>query len=198
MTDNTSPVATLIAKLPKGNGLTRAADKLYGQNGSMVYGVVALRVEESAIDLNDVEKIKASIQRLELAFGPSAADVKDLLTICSSKATSLDGQGTLFAPDTSHDDEDRAGLIRDLLEWGTEQNPALDVAAITDLWNSWHGGHYDARLEQAPVRYLREFAIVKGAIAETIPLAPTFSTGDDEPADDQGEDEPADDEGGEQ
>jgi hypothetical protein len=197
LTDTTSPVAKLAANLPKGNGLSRAVEKLHGRNGAMVPFVGLLRVDESGEDLNDVLKIRTSIQRLELAFGPSAADVKDLITRCSTEATSVPGQQTFsLGPTVDELDAQRAGLVRDLLEWGTEQTPALDVAGVTDRWNSWHGGHYDARLEEAPVPHLREFALVVGAIAEDQDpvLKPFFSSSDDTPAaEDATGDAPADD-----
>lgn len=195
MTDTTSPVAKLAAVLPKGNGLSRAVERLHGNNGVMVPVVGLIRIDESGEDLNEVLKIRASIQRLELAFGPAAADVKDLITRCSTEATSHgNGQTTLdFGPSTEELDAQRISLVRDLVEWGTEQTPPLDVAGVTDRWNSWHGGHYDARLEEAPVPHLREFALVVGAIAEDQDpvLAPFFSAADTAATDDV--DEPADD-----
>lgn len=194
MTDNTSPVATLSAKLPKGNGLSRAVPTLFPQRGALVPFVGMMRVEEAGLDLNDVQHLKGSIQRFELAFGPAAADAKDLITICSTAATSVDGQGSLFDVN-SEDDEQRRSLVRDLLEWGAEQDPPLDLGGITDLWNTWHGGHYDARIDhpKTPVRYLREFAISKEAIAEDPVLAPAFSdNGDGEPTEPQDGDETPD------
>lgn len=177
---STTPIAKLTAALPKGNGLTRAVPKLFNSRGTLVPFVGLIRVEETGLDADDVEHLRGSIQRLELAFGHMAADAKDLITRCSTAATSIDGQGTLFAPDTSHDDEVRRGLLRDLQEWGAEQDPAVDLVGITELWNSWHGGFYDARLEEAPLRYLREFCLVKGVLADE----PLPSTDDeDEPAD---------------
>jgi hypothetical protein len=169
----TSPVAKLNAGLPKGNGLSRAVPELHDSRGTLVPFVGLLRVEETGLDADDVMHLRASIQRFELAIGPIAADAKDLITRCSTAATSVTGQMVLLAPDTSNDDEDRRGLLRDLEEWGHEQKPKLNLTKITDLWNSWHGGFYDARLEEAPVRYLREFCITKGVIADTIPLSPT-------------------------
>lgn len=189
MTD-TSPVAKLGATLPKGNGLTRAVPKLFEQRGTLVPFVGLMRVDETGLDHSDVQHLRGSIQRFELALGPLAADAKDLITRCSTAATSVDGQQQLFGhPTDLEDDEERRRLVGFLTEWGQEQDPQLDVAALTEQWNSWHGGYYDARLEQAPVRYLREFCFVKGVIAEDPVLAPTFSdTAPDEPA--EGEDEP--------
>jgi len=194
VTDTTSPVAKLVAALPKGNGLSRAVERLHPQRGAMVPFCGLIRVDESGEDLNDTLKIRVSIQRLELGFGPAAADIKDLITRCSTEATShSNGQVALdFGPSMEELDEQRSSLIRDLLEWGEEQEPALDVAGVTDAWNSWHGGHYDARLEEAPVPHLREFALVKGAIAEDQDpiLAPFFSaaTTPDEPTLDEDDD----------
>lgn len=176
MTDVTAPIARLSAKLPKGNGFSRAVPQLYERRGDIVFFVGAMRIEETSLDLNDTEKVLASIQRFELAQGPAVADVRDLLTICSTAATSVDGQQSLFIADRKADEEERRGLIRDLLEWGTEQTPPLDVEGVTDRWRSWHGGNYDARLDspKTPVKYLREFAIYVEAIAED-PLTPSFS-----------------------
>jgi hypothetical protein len=203
----TSPVAKLTVGLPKGNGLARAVPELHDSRGTLVPFVGLLRVEETGLDADDVQHLRASIQRFELALGPIAADAKDLITRCSTAATSITGQMVLLAPDTSNDDEDRRGMLRDLEEWGHEQKPKMNIAKITDLWNSWHGGFYDARLEEAPVRYLREFCITKGVIADTIPLSvtpeaaaavpePAFSSDGNEPtpANDDDDDEPAEDE----
>jgi hypothetical protein len=166
MTDVTSPVAKLSARLPKGNGFSRAVPELYHRRGDLVFFVGAMRIEETGLDRNDVEKVLASIERFELAAGPTVADVKDLLTIASTQATTVKGQMSLLNVDHEHDEEIRAGLIRDLIEWGTEQQKPLDVTGLTDMWNSWHGGFYDARLEKAPVRHLREFAIQKGVLPD--------------------------------
>lgn len=189
MTDVTSPVAKLSAKLPKGNGFSRAVPDLYERRGDIVFFVGAMRIEETSLDLNDTEKVLGTIQRFELAQGPAVADVRDLLTICSTAATSHDGQQSLFVEHTQEDDEERRSLIRDLLEWGSEQTPALDVEGVTDLWNSWHGGNYDARLDspKTPVKYLREFAIYKEVIAEE-PLTPAFSDVDSDQDSDQDSD----------
>lgn len=177
-TDVTAPIARLSAKLPKGNGFARAVPDLYDRRGDIVFFVGAMRIEETSLDLNDTEKVLASIQRFELAQGPAVADVRDLLTICSTAATSVDGQQSLFVADRKADEEERRNLVRDLLEWGQEQTPPLDVQGVTDRWNSFHGGNYDARIDhpKTPVKYLREFAIISGAIAED-PLTPSFTDG---------------------
>lgn len=183
MTDVTSPIAKLSARLPKGNGFSRAVPDLYERRGDIVWFCGAMRIEETSIDANDVEKVLASIQRFEIAEGPAVADLKDLVTICSQAATSVKGQQSLFVEDRKADASERAGLVRDLLEWGQEQEPPLDVQGVTDRWNSFHGGHYDARIDspKTPVRYLREFALVVGAIAED-PFTPSKDATAEEPA----------------
>ncbi len=184
---NTTPSATLAARLPKGNGLTRATPDLFHRRGDLIPFIGLIRVDEAGLDAEDNEHIRTSIARLEIAGGHLAADVKDLLTACATAATTHAGQGTLFPPE-GNSDEERRELLGYIKEWGTEQDPVLDLPAITEQWNSWHGGFYDARLEEAPVRYLREFCFVKGVIAEETP--------EDEPAEQEPEEtEPV--EGGE-
>lgn len=175
---NTSPSATLAARLPKGNGLTRAAANLFHRRGDLIPFVGLIRVDEAGLDAEDNEHIRTSIARLEIGTGHLAADIKDLITACSTVATTHPGQGTLF-PAHDNSDEERRELLGFLAEWGQEQDPPRDLPAITEMWNSWHGGFYDARLEEAPVSYLREFCFVKGVIAEdgvvtTVP-GPEFS-----------------------
>lgn len=165
----TSPVAKLTAGLPKSNGLTRAVPHLFHRRGDLVPFFGYIRIEEAGLDADDNQHLRASIQRLELATGgPLAADAKDFITRCSSAATSVNGQLTLMPP-SNNDDEARRELLGYLDEWAKEQTPPLDTAAVTDLWQSWHGGYYDARLEEAPVPHLREFCLVKGVLADDEP-----------------------------
>ena len=166
MTDNTSPVATLAARLPKGNGLTRAVERLHGHNGTLVPFIGYIEVEESGEDKNEVLKIKTSIARLELCFGPLAADAKDLLARASEAATSRGGQQTLFADDGDFEAE-RARILEVLEEWQNEQDPPVTSEVLEAKWQSWHGGHYDARLDHGAPAHLREFAISVGALADS-------------------------------
>jgi hypothetical protein len=168
LTDNTSPVATLAARLPKGNGLTRAVERLHGRNGTLVPFIGFIEVEESGEDKNEVLKIKTSIARLELCFGDLERDAKDLLARASEAATSRSGQQVLFADDGDFEAQ-RRSVLADLAEWAGEQDPPVTDELLEAKWQSWHGGHYDARLDHGAPAHLREFAISVGAIADTAP-----------------------------
>lgn len=168
MTDNTSPVATLAAKLPKGNGLTRAVERLHGHNGTLVPFIGFIEVEESGEDKNEVLKIRTSIARLELCFGELERDAKDLLARASEAATSRQGQQALFADDADFEAQ-RAEVLGYLEEWQNEQDPPVTSELLEAKWQSWHGGHYDARLDHGAPAHLREFAISIGALADSTP-----------------------------
>lgn len=197
MTDNTSPVATLAARLPKGNGLTRAVEQLHGNNGALIPFIGYLEVEESGEDKNEVLKIKTSIARLELCQGDLERDAKDLLARASHAANSHPGQMTLMAePGTAAAKaEERDRYIGYLREWQAEQDPAVSDADAGVLWNNFAGGHY-GELDTAEPAFLREFLLNLGAL-------PDQKAGDDAEPDNvlrppfaeagQPEDEPDDD-----
>lgn len=189
MTDNTSPVATLAARLPKGNGLTRAVERLHGNNGALVPFIGFIEVEESGEDKNQVLKIRTSIARLELCTGELERDAKDLIARASYRANTHgdDGTAALFPePGTAAAKaEDRTRYIGYLREWQKEQDPAVSDADAAVLWNNFAGGHYGA-LDQAAPEYVREFLLNIGALPdETADAvdAPAFSdaTDDDDP-----------------
>jgi hypothetical protein len=166
LTDNTSPVAKLAAALPKGNGLARAVPLLFEQRGALVPFVGLMRVEESGLDADDVQHLKGSIARFELCLGALERDGRDLLGRCSQAATSREGQQALFADDADFEAQ-RTEAIGYLREWAAEQNPPLDDDTLEERWQSFHGGHYDARLEHGAPAHLREFAISIGALADS-------------------------------
>lgn len=185
MTDSTSPVATLTAKLPKGNGLTRAAAELHGQKGALVPFIGYLRVEEVGEDLNDVLKVKTTIQRLELCVGELDRDAKDLIARASYAANSYPGQMALMAaPGTAAAlAEDRDRYIGYLREWQKEQEPPVSDADAAQQWNDFGGGNYGT-LDQAAPAYLREFLLSVGALPDD-PAKPDV----DPPFSDDGEDD---------
>jgi hypothetical protein len=197
LTDNTSPVATLAAKLPKGNGLTRAVERLHGNNGAIVPFIGFIEVEESGEDKNDVLKIKTSIARLELCFGELEREAKDLLARASEAATSREGQQALFADDADFEAK-RQEVLGFLHEWAVEQWPDADGPQrderLAEKWQSWHGGHYDARPEAGAPAHLREFAISIGALADSTAGGDIVTDQDDQDDDGDGfgeDDEPA-------
>lgn len=165
MTDNTSPVAKLLATLPKGNGFARAVPQLFEQRGALVPFVGLMRIEESGLDADDREHVKGSISRFELCLGPLERDGRDLLTRASTDATSRGGQQALFADDADFEAR-RTEVIGYLREWQAEQTPALTDEQLEDRWQSFHGGHYDSRLEHGAPAHLREFAMTIGALAD--------------------------------
>lgn len=181
MTDNTSPVATLAGRLPKGNGLTRAVERLHGQNGALVPFIGFLEIDESGEDKNDVLKIRTSIARLELCTGELEREAKDLLARATTAANQYGGQQQLFAdPGTeAEEQEQRDQLLGFLREWQAEQKPPLDDQAAADRWKSFHGGHYDARPEAAKAVHLREFLMSIGALADSDWPATATATGDE-------------------
>lgn len=175
MTDNTSPVATLAARLPKGNGLTRAVEQLHGNNGALIPFIGYLEVEESGEDKNEVLKIRTSIARLELCQGDLERDAKDLLARASHAANSHPGQMTLMAePGTAAAKaEERDRYVGYLREWQAEQTPPVSDADAGEQWNNFAGGHY-GELDTAEPAFLREFLLNLGAL-------PDQKAGDDEP-----------------
>lgn len=191
MTENTSPSATLSAKLPRGNGLTRAVESLHSQRGTLVPFIGYLRVDETGEDLNDALKIKTSIQRLELCVGDIERDAKDLIARASYAANAYPGQMTLMAaPGTAAAlAEDRDRYIGYLREWQKEQDPPISDADAAQQWNDFGGGNYGT-LDQAAPAYLREFLLSVGALPDDPAkpdVEPPFS---DDDADDDDDDEP--------
>jgi hypothetical protein len=187
VTDHTSPVAKLAAALPKGNGLSRAVPMLFDQRGALVPFVGLLRVEESGLDADDVQHLRASIARFELCLGALERDGRELLGRCSEAATSREGQQALFADDADFESQ-RAEAIGYLREWASEHKPPLDDDALEERWQSFHGGHYDARLKHGAPAHLREFAISIGALADTEPDDDDgFGAGDEPDGDDRDE-----------
>lgn len=182
MTDNTSPVATVKAKLPKGNGLTRAVEQLHGHNGALIPFIGYLEVEESGEDKNEVLKIKTSIARLELCQGELERDAKDLIARASHAANSYPGQMTLLAePGTAAAKaEERDRYIGYLREWQKEQDPPLSDADAGQRWNDFGGGNYGALTKAAPA-YLLEFLLDIGALPDSEPAVtvPPFSGDED-------------------
>ncbi len=168
MTDNTSPVATLTARLPKGNGLTRAVPTLFEQRGALVPFIGFMRVEECGLDADDVQHLKGSIARFELCMGELDHDAKSLLARATTAANTYGGQQVLFAEPGEQEElqAQRDLLLKFLREWQAEQKPAVSDTQAADRWNSWHGGHYDARPEAAAPLHLREFLLSIGALAE--------------------------------
>lgn len=177
MTDNTSPVASLRAKLPKGNGLTRAVPALFEQRGALVPFVGLMKVEETGLDADDVQHLAGSIARFELCMGDLERDGRDLLARAAYAANAYPGQGTLFAePGTAAAlAEDRDRHIGYLREWQKEQDPPLSDADAGERWTNFSGGLYGA-LDQAHPAHLREFLLSIGALPDE-PI-------DDEPTDD--------------
>lgn len=211
MTDNTSPVATLAASLPKGNGLTRAAGELHKRKGALVPFIGYLRVEEVGEDLNDVLKVKTTIQRLELCTGELERDAKSLVARASFQANSHPGQLALMAePGTiAAKAEERDRYVGYLREWQTEQDPPMSDADAGQLWHNFSGGHYGP-LDQAAPEFVREFLLEHGALPDeggkpkadaagtsdpdedldgepTDPPGPEFSDGSDSTSDPDGE-----------
>lgn len=183
MTENTSPTATISAKLPRGNGLTRAVEVLHDQRGVLVPFIGYIRVDESGEDLNDVLKIKTSIQRLELCVGELERDAKDLIARASHAANSYPGQMTLMAePGTAAAKaEERDRYIGYLREWQKEQDPPLSDADAAVRWNDFGGGNYGPLTKAAPA-YLLEFLLDIGALPDKPDDLPPLA--DDDPDDD--------------
>jgi hypothetical protein len=190
MTD-TSPVAKLVAGLPKGNGLARAVPRLFEQRGALIPAIMLLKVSEAGLDADDVEHMRYTIERAELCLGELERDGKQLLARASEQATSREGQQALFA-DTADFEAMRTEVLGYLREWAEEKWPDADDAQRAELlaeaWASWHGGHYDARPENGAPAHLREFAISCGALADSDPENVTAPLEDDEPADDPADD----------
>lgn len=196
MTD-TSPVAKLVAGLPKGNGLSRAVPALFEQRGALIPAILLLKVSEAGLDADDVEHMRYTIERAELCLGELERDGKQLLARAAEKATSREGQQALFA-DTADFEAMRKEVLGYLEEWAAEEWPdATDEQRreqLAEKWVSWHGGHYDARPENGAPAHLHEFAIAVGALADSDPENVTASlTTDPAPDDDgfgAGDDEP--------
>lgn len=190
MTDNTSPIATLHAKLPKGNGLTRAVPALFEQRGALVPFIGLMKVEETGLDASDVQHLKGSIARFELCIGDLDRDGKDLLARAAYAANAYPGQGALFAePGTAAAlAEDRERHIGYLREWQKEQDPPVSDADAADQWANFSGGEYGA-LDKAHPAHLREFLLSVGALkdepvgsgADEPPFSDVDETGDDDP-----------------
>lgn len=190
MTD-TSPVAKLAGKLPKGNGLARAVPQLFEQRGALIPFVGLMHIDETGLDADDVQHLKGSIARFELCLGELERDGKDLIGRCSEAATSREGQQALFADDADFEAQ-RTHLLELIEEWQNEQDPPVTSEVVEAKWQSFHGGKYDARLDHGAPAHIREFAIYLGALAdstadgEVIPgELDGFGAGDpdDEPAD---------------
>jgi hypothetical protein len=167
MTD-TSPVAKLVAGLPKGNGLARAVPRLFEQRGALIPAIMLLRVREAGLDDDDVEHMRFTIERAELCLGELERDGKELLGRASEAATSREGQQALFADDADFEAQ-RAELLGYLEDWQNEQDPPVTSEALEAKWQSFHGGNYDHRLDHGAPAHLREFAISIGALADSTP-----------------------------
>lgn len=182
MSDNTSPVATLAARLPKGNGLTRAAGDLHAQKGALVPFIGYLQVEEVGEDMNDVLKVKTTIQRLELCFGDLHRDAKDLIARAAYQANSHGGQGQLFAEPGSlaAQEEDRQRYLGFLKEWQAESD--LSDADVGEQWTNFHDGSYGPSITEANPAYLLEFLKTVGALPDedtsSVPAVEFSSAGD--------------------